>query len=246
MTGPAGAFALTGLEILDGTFFVLWGNMLVYPMVDRGHYRSATWVLFPLMAGIAFLLPSHSIVLGLAVAIFAALFLIAVYLQRPLLEKGLGAVALGLGVWTVLAAALSDCPGDCFGTGVHALAGSLMLGGVTHAMVLGHWYLNQPRLPIEPLKGAARLLLTATGASIGAGIATRSSLVEGAPVPGLLAFSASGWWWAWLLLQCGVLVLGFMVASTVRSRSTQSATGLLYVAIIPALVAQFILNLLVL
>ena len=64
-------------------------------------------------------------------------------------------------------------------------------------------------------------------------------------LPGLVALSASGYWWAWLLLLAGTAGLAFMVRSTVRDRSTQSATGLLYIAMLTAIGAQFLLSLLV-
>lgn len=246
MTGPAGAFLLAGLQVLIGTFAVMWSNLLVYRVVDRGHYRSATWVLFPLILGIAFLLPEDVLFHSLATALLAALFLAAIYSQRPGLEWSSGALASLLGAWLIVASTTNSCTANCGMTAIHALGGAFLLGALTHAMVLGHWYLNQPRLPMEPLRGATRLLLGSAFLMAGLGVATRSFLVQGAAPGSVIAFSSAGYWWTWLLLMAGVGVLGGMVSSTVRSRSTQSATGLLYVAIIPALVAQFVLNLLAL
>lgn len=246
MTGPAGAFTLTGLQLVIGTFSVMWGNTIVYPVINRGHYRAATWALFPLIILIAFALPNGTVVWGLAAGVLSAAFLAAVYLERPLGERTIGALASAAGAAAMIASVGSVCSSNCEILAVHALAGALALGTVTHAMVLGHWYLNQPRLPIEPLRGAARIMLVAAAISVLIGVAMRSALVERTVAGGMLAFSGSGYWLGWLLLMSGVLVLGGMVYSTVKRRSTQSATGLLYVAIMPAVVAQFVFNLLAL
>src|SRR5437763_1146125 len=106
------------------------------------------------------------------------------------------------------------------------------------------WYLHHPRLLIEPLKGAPRIMLASLGAAGLAGFASRGRLLR-AVLPGLVAFSASGYWGAWVLLLVGTIVLALMVRSTVWARSTQSATGLLYIAMITAIGAQFLVSLLV-
>lgn len=246
MTGPSGALLLAGVQLLAGTFIWMWLTMVIYPVVDRGHYRSSTWAIVPLMFGLALALEGSTRLLGLATALAAALFLAAVYIQRPLLEWSSGASASLIGGGLLVAGATSSCGGDCATPALHAVLGALMVGSVTHAMVLGHWYLNQPRLPIEPLRGATRIMLVVTVASLAAGGADRGALVAGQIPASILAFSGAGYWWTWLILMVGILVLGMMVRATVRTRSTQSATGLLYVAMIPALVAQFVLNLLAL
>lgn len=231
---------------MAGTFLLMWVTMAVYPVVDRGHYRSAAWVIFPMTLGISFALHGRARAFGFSAALFELLFLVAVYSQRPLLEWSAGVVGSIAGMGTVMVAATSSCLEGCAMVAANAALGGLMVGSVTHAMVLGHWYLNQPRLPIEPLVGATRIMLGAAAAAIAGGVAGRGALVSGQVAGSILAFSGSGYWWAWLVLMAGTLILGTMVRSTVRSRSTQSATGLLYVAIIPALVAQFVLNLLAL
>lgn len=224
----------------------MWLTMVIYPVIDRGHYRSATWAIFPMMLGVSFALPGSTRLIGLATAVCAALFLAAIYSQRLLLEWSIGALASLLGSGLMIAGATSSCNRGCAAIAAHAVLGGLMVGAVTHAMVLGHWYLNQPRLPIEPLLGATRIMLVSAVLAIAAGATDRAALVRGQIVGGILAFSGAGYWWTWLLLMIGILVLGMMVRATVRTRSTQSATGLLYVAIIPAIVAQFVLNLLAL
>lgn len=243
MRGPAGAFVLVGLETFAGTFVLMWITMLVWRVVDRGHYRAAAYCLVPLVVAISFALPRNLRTEGFVLAGLMAAFLVAVYTQRPLLEVATGALASGLSVWLILQSGSRTCGGCTDGIAL-AVAGAFFLGAVTHAMVLGHWYLNQPRLPIEPLKGATWIMLASLAAAGLAGFASRGRLLR-AVLPGLVAFSASGYWWAWVLLLVGTIVLALMVRATVWARSTQSATGLLYIAMITAIGAQFLVSLLV-
>jgi hypothetical protein len=241
--GPIGAFVLVGFETLAGTFLLMWVTMLVWRVVDRGHYRAATYCLIPLVGALTFALPRGLRVEGFVLTGLLAAFLVAVYTQRPAIEVAVGALASATSIWLILRAGSQTCGGCTDGVAL-AAAGAFFLGAVTHAMVLGHWYLNQPRLPIEPLKGATRILLASVAVAAVAGVATRGRLLK-AVLPGVISYSAGGYWWAWVLLVAGTAVLAFLVRATVWERSTQSATGLLYIAMLTAIGAQFILSLLV-
>lgn len=210
-------------------------SMARWRSIDRGHYRATTWVLAPLTLGVVFGLPREVRVTGFATAALMALFLAAVYSQRPLLEWASALAAVAVGVLTVAQAAPSE---------LHAALGILFLGAVTHGMILGHWYLNQPRLPIEPLKDATNLLLVVILIAAVAGLFTRTFVVSGAAPGGVLLLTTSGIWWGWLVLMVGAGVLAVMIRSTVKIRSTQSATGLYYLAMLPAFAAQFVIDLL--
>lgn len=237
MRGAGGAFTLISVQLLVGTFAFLWATMLLYRFINRGYYRSAVWVLAPMQFLLALVLPRDIERWGFAAAAAMSLFLAAVYSQRPLLEWLMGSVATAVGVWLLVMASADSV--------IHALTGMMVLGGVTHAMVLGHWYLNQARLPIAPLKHATRVLFAVLGSSLVLGIATRSDLIRGSIRGGIIVFSSSTYWLTWLLLLAATAFIGVLVSATVKTRSTQSATGLLYLAIVTALGAQFMLNLLV-
>ena len=92
-----------------------------------------------------------------------------------------------------------------------------VLGGVWAAMVLGHWYLVTPRLPEAPLVRISRWL------ALGAGPA------------GTPAFAALFGPWAlfvWLRVLVGLvfpLIVSWAAVQTARTRSMESATGLLYI-----------------
>ena len=236
------ALALVGLELIAGSFVLMWLTMFLWRVVDRGYYRSTTWVLFPITLALSFTFPPGLRPLGWAFGALQAAYLAAVYSQRPLIEWAAGAAAAAVGSWLVFAGGRLSCPGACAEGAVQALVGALFLGSVTNGMVLGHWYLNQARLPIEPLRGATRIMLGGIAVSLVAGFAGRGTLARGVVPGGFVAMSASSYWWAWLALTVGTGILGFAVRETVRTRSTQSATGLLYIAMLTAMVGQFIVT----
>ncbi|MAE71121.1 MAG: hypothetical protein CME06_11730 [Gemmatimonadetes bacterium] len=116
---------------------------------------------------------------------------------------------------------------------ISALSASLLLGFGSTAMICGHWYLVGEALPIDPLRRLADGLL--------AWIVLR----------GIVAVAALSWWWShfdpnaadWPTHLAGIspFILGrvllgialpagamLLVRGTVRIRSTQSATGILY------------------
>ena len=123
--------------------------------------------------------------------------------------------------WVEGAVMVAACLGQC-----------LLLGSTLLAMILGHFYLILPRLPIEPLRRISAVLIVAVvlrWLTCGLGL--------------WLARDAMGGGLRWLILGDGIFLLARllfglvgpafvapMIWGTVRIRSTQSATGILYAA----------------
>jgi hypothetical protein len=107
-----------------------------------------------------------------------------------------------------------------------------VLGGVWAAMVLGHWYLVTPRLPEAPLVRISRWLAVALTVQLGLFVAW---IAVGAGPAGVPAFAALVGPWAlfvWLRLLVGLvfpLIVSWAAVQTARTRSMESATGLLYI-----------------
>jgi hypothetical protein len=114
-------------------------------------------------------------------------------------------------------------------------AGALSLGAVTVAMIWGHWYLVNPRLPEGPLNEISLLVLgalllelviTAANAAIPAGHEIASDALLAVDLPENPAF--------WLRVGVGLIfpaVLAFMAYKSSTERAMMSATGLLYIAV---------------
>ena len=124
------------------------------------------------------------------------------------------------------------------------IASAAVLGSATTAMLMGHSYLISPAMSMVPL---LRLLI-----ALGVSLAVRIGLAcitlwlwntarTGPPESEL-------WLWLptrWLLGLLGPLALGWMAWETARIRSTQSATGILYVVVIVCYLGELTSQLLV-
>ncbi len=115
------------------------------------------------------------------------------------------------------------------------LTSLLLLGAATAAMILGHYYLVVLDLPIAALRRLTLLLVAALGLRAGAvGVALLGPGHAGWAEARLIA---GGLWspdgvFVWMRLLFGIagpLSLVWFIWKTVEIRSTQSATGILYV-----------------
>jgi hypothetical protein len=162
----------------------------------------------------------------------------------------LTALALGAALWAARSrggpAVAESLPGpSLLWLLTDDLTSSALLGVALTAMLMGHSYLIAPAMSLTPLR---RLLL---GLFVALGLR--------------LAFAAAGlWFWTgvgastrlkeamlWLPLRWGLglllpLLLGVLAWKTARIRSTQSATGILYIVVVfcflGELTAQLLFN----
>ena len=106
-------------------------------------------------------------------------------------------------------------------------------GGVFAAMILGHWYLVTPKLSETPLILFARLLLWIVGLQLLLFVAWQATGAGSDQSP----FEPLTGPWAlfvWLRLIVGLifpLIISWAAVQTARSRSMESATGLLYISV---------------
>jgi hypothetical protein len=109
---------------------------------------------------------------------------------------------------------------------------SAAIGGVFAAMILGHWYLVTPKLPEAPLILLARVLLAVVALQVVLFVAWTAT---GAGPADVAPFSSLVGPWAlfvWLRLIVGLvfpLIICWASVQTARTRSMESATGLLYI-----------------
>jgi hypothetical protein len=126
------------------------------------------------------------------------------------------------------------------------LAGALLLGGVTNGMLLGHWYLNQPGLKPWALARLTTLTLAACGLALGLGLVSAAALVRAdtsAVTFGLPGASGGPFvFLLWCALVVFTAAVVWMARRCVAIRSIQSATGLYYVALLTAGVAEFVVR----
>ncbi len=138
------------------------------------------------------------------------------------------AIALGLMGWMSFATRSGIQEVSWFNA-ASRLASSLLMGSTLTAMLLGHHYLTAPAMTIRPLRGlvaimAVALVIRTVLASLALGLHASSPAVEG-------DFAGP----MFLGMRWGMGILGPALATTltwktVQIRSTQSATGILYIA----------------
>ncbi len=126
------------------------------------------------------------------------------------------------------------------------LAAAFLLGAVLLAMNLGHFYLTNPTLPIEPLLYLTRVLTGVMIIVAALAIPETLYMLHTNPDFGkalrLENFQGLYVWGRLLLGIVGGLVITLMALKTVRMHSTQAATGLLYIELIFVLFGQAFAN----
>jgi len=119
------------------------------------------------------------------------------------------------------------------------ISSSLVLGSITTAMLLGHWYLNTPTMKLWPLQRLVLLMAAAIGirmlfSGLGAGLeASRMSMAGNLTLSWLVFLSLR-----WLAGLIGTLGLTWMTWLTLKIPNTQSATGILYAAMLLAFIGE--------
>jgi hypothetical protein len=117
-----------------------------------------------------------------------------------------------------------------------SVSSGLLLGMTTAAMLLGHWYLNAPGMELAPLRqliAAALAAVVAQSLVCGSGLMMELALRADAPLAWLLFVTLR-----WSFGLFGVAGLLWMARKTLEIPNTQSATGILYVAVIGVFVGE--------
>lgn len=168
------------------------------------------------------------------------------FADGPEFPPVLDIAAAAVGAVAVIAASVAAGGPVVLGI-LRVAVGTLFLGAVSDAMLLGHWYLVQPGLPRAPLLELVRYLgwilpfevavmLIPTGM-----FSVFSGAIDDA-YGGML-----GWFWAACAITTGGLVIVTRLALKERQyAAVMAATGLLYLAILTAfgtdLVARALLS----
>ncbi|MFN2593304.1 MAG: hypothetical protein ABR579_00240 [Actinomycetota bacterium] len=263
MTGAGAVLALILLEWAAGWVAVAaWSQ--TWGIISRGHFRITAYAVA--IVGVLATLAYRSID-------YSGSSSSTIHAQNALVWSFLGAVILHVlvqysntdapgAVVGFVSAAVGTAALATSATLIHGwnaaiasvglLTGAALLGAVTNGMMLGHWYLNQPGLKTWALARLTTLGLAATTASVVGGAIGARTLIDaktkGAAL-GISSFGGSfgpaffGVWAGLIAFTWGVV---WAARRCVQIRSIQSATGLYYVAILTAGVAEFLVRYLML
>jgi hypothetical protein len=263
--GPpqAGSDSLLNLtQFIFRLSFGLAAAMTVVPPrhVTSGYFRNNLYVLLGLnvlAALVAWATPELASVRWIAVVAASVSYLGAVMwlYERP--RAGIAALALVaaaslVGAWLAVPAAgqsIDATTMDSASTGpisatsivlsrLDPVTSGLLLGMTMAAMLLGHWYLNAPGMPLAPLKRLVQLLAAAVllrAIVCGSGLVLELEAVH--------SFSTARWLFLalrWLGGLVGTGVLAVLAWKTLAIPNTQSATGILYVAVITVFLGELV------
>jgi len=149
-------------------------------------------------------------------------------------------VMLALAAATVASGAAAETAAEGLVGAVASLSAGLVIGLSVHAMLLGHWYLNAPGMRVDILQTMVLWTLAAWGLEMMIAVAGLPTLL------GLLADPATAALGGlrWIAGLLGLPVLLVMSRRTLEIPNTQSATGILYVACLAAIVGELTAQLL--
>jgi hypothetical protein len=218
--GLALGLVATPATLVPGGFYRV--NLLVV----MGLATFAALVAFSAAPGASWILPA-------AAAVAAWLGSIAWYGERRRAGMALCAACAA-----ALAAAVAMSADDPWAMAA-ALVSGLVTGLTVHAMLLGHWYLNAPGMRVDALRRMIDLALAAWLAQLA--IAACGLLPWRPPAD---ATAAALFALRWLAGLVGLPVLLVMARKTLDIPNTQSATGILYVACLAAILGELTAQLL--
>lgn len=234
-----------------------------FAILERGFYKSSAGVF--LGCALLFLagritLAARAQDLDAGVVVEIALWMLfstalAVYTatlwgDRPARRATTYPIALAAGVVALSASAAGYRLGPALGPGtllypVAFLVSALALGGVAVGMLLGHWYLIDLGLSIEPLRRLFRyfvavLVLQVVVMAVTVGLLWVAS-DAGSDAVRLLVSEHGRLLAARLVLgPVAALGLGYLIHRTLAIPQTMAATGLFYVAILAVMVGELL------
>jgi hypothetical protein len=234
-----------------------------FAILERGFYKSSAGVfvacaLLYLVGRASLVMRPGAVVAGRMVEIAlwgvftvsAAVYLASLWGEagRPRARAYAAALLLGIVALSASASAYRVGPLLSPATILYPLAfltGALALGAVATGMLLGHWYLIDLGLSIEPMRRLFRYFVTVVLVHVAVLGLTVVAMAVG-PSAGTAAV-ASLWSDHGALLAArfvlgplAALALGLMIHRTLQIPQTMAATGLFYIAILFVLVGELL------
>jgi protein NrfD len=165
------------------------------------------------------------------------------------IRPALVTLAVGGGVLAIVAQALSLTAGRELPlrllTTASFLSSASLLGGACTAMILGHWYLILPSMQVGHLQSIVKLhiasmIVRVAVVAVVVYVALASWQPGAGPPFGRYIGSAAGifFWQRILFGLAGPAILSYLTWETAKIRSTQSATGILYVDFFTVVVGE--------
>lgn len=251
------AFLLVFAQLAVGGFFCL--SIPPFHDMERGYYKSSAFVfwLIGILATLGHIalwrrpgadptLGALEVVLWIAFSLAAAGYLASLWYEYVAVRARLfsatwliGAAALVISARSFAAASQIPLADAVFPLGF--LVAALTLGTAASGMLLGHWYLIDRDLPLQPLWSILRAYILCLAVQ-GAVLALAAACL--AVAPGSYAEAWQDYRWVFLgrvaISPAGTAVLAAMIWRTLLIPQTMAATGLFYIAILGVTVGEIL------
>ncbi len=248
-------FLLVFAQLAVGGIFCL--SIPPFHDMDRGYYKSSAFVfwLIGVLATLGHLalwrrpgattvgsLSGFEILLWCAFCLSAGAYLFSLWYEYFVIRARLFALAWVLGWFAVLTSAAafaqrSDLALAWLIYPTSFVLGALVLGAAASGMLLGHWYLIDRNLSLQPLWNVLRFYR-------GVLVAQIAVLVLAAAALATTGDSWTEWGGVFLgraaISPLGTAVLAAMIWRTLLIPQTMAATGLFYIAILAATVGELL------
>jgi hypothetical protein len=257
----AHCFLLVFGQLAAGGFFAL--STLPFHDIERGFYKSSAAVFltsaFCISAGQWTLLarghpdgPALAEALAWTAFTLAAVVYVASLWGDPYRRRARAyAATLATGAAALVTSALRFSPGPVWSVEtivypVNFAVSALLLGATATGMLLGHWYLIDVGMSLAPLFRIWRVYRTSLVLQIATLVVSLALLhAAGSHVTGaaLAALWSDHRHLVWTRMGFGpapALVIAWMIWRTLRIPQTMAATGLFYVAVLTAVVGEFL------
>jgi hypothetical protein len=236
--GVALAMGMTSSKLVTSGFFRvhLWVLMGVGTFAALAAYANGQ-AMFPGRPQ----LPGLMFGASLGVALVSYVGAVVWMYEQEMLGKRLLAIVAAIALFAGLSAVrVNEFPAWRALFAADWISSALLIGSTTTAMLLGHWYLNTPTMKLAPLRRLLLLLafavaLRAVVGALGLGLEVQHRLAAGTAMP----FS----WQMFLVLRWSAAILAtgglcWLTWLTLNIPNTQSATGILYAAVILVFIGE--------
>ncbi len=235
--GSLFSYGLLNPRQVGPRFFQYHGGGFLITMLAAFYFKPADFS-GPMQWGILAAISGLALSSGLLKTITAASLSGSIALYSGLRYLDAGSLTVSVRGPVPPVAAFSISPGV---VAINLLLVALMLGFAMTAMWLGHWYLTQPKLSIDELKRITLWLMAILAVRILAAAYFTLPLLPSGEAELYRFFASSSGIFIVMRVSWGLLMpvaLLWMVWKTVQIRSTQSATGILYVLLLSVLAGE--------
>lgn len=247
-------FSVLLVEFLFRLTFGVAVAMAITPSrwVTSGFYRVHLWVLMgvqtlaalavystiPLGKTAAAAMARNQFVLAVAAAILSYFGAIIWLYERRLAGKIVIALVAGCALWACCLPLFASSKPLAIQIADRITSG-LLLGLISTAMLLGHWYLNTPTMKMEPLRRL--IIFLALAVLVRMAVSGSGAWLEATRLAQSSEFPQS--WTMFLVLRwltglAGTLVIAGLTWQTLKIPNTQSATGILYAGVILTFIGE--------